>query len=120
MFWLLAGNTRKRKNSPFQPCTSLSDLSVAQLQRAIVLKQKIEALEGELAAVFAGRKRGAVKGRRRTRSQGHRKSVAALAPAPVASNPKPRRKANAALSKRLSELAKARWKKAKAAGKSRL
>ena len=99
---------------------SLSDLSVAQLQRAIVIKEKIENLEAELAAVFAGVKPGPVKGRGRGQSRGRRGSVAAPEPAPAASKLKPKRKVNAALSKRLSELAKARWKKVKAAGKSRL
>jgi hypothetical protein len=95
---------------------SLSDLSVAQLQRAIVIKQKIESLEGELAAVFGGAGPGPVMARRRGRPPGRRKSVPATEPVPPAA----KRNVSAAVRKRLSQVAKARWKKAKAAGRSRL
>ena len=99
---------------------SLSDLSVAQLQRAIVIKEKIEALETELTAVFIGAEPGPVRGRRSGRPRGRRKSMGAPEPAPATAKPKAKRKVSAAVRKRLSEMAKARWKKAKAAGKSRL
>ena len=99
---------------------SLSDLSVAQLQRAIVIKEKIENLEAELAAVFAGAEPGPVKARRRGRPPGRRKMAFAPELAPAVTKPKAKRKISAAARKRLSESATARWKKAKAAGKSRL
>ena len=99
---------------------SLSDLSVAQLKRAILVKKKIETLEAELAAVLGGAQTKPVRGRRRSRSPNRRKSVAAPKPAPAAARRKAKRKVSVAARKRLSELAKARWKKVKAAGKSRL
>jgi len=91
-----------------------------QLKRAIAIKEKIEALEAELAVVFAGAEPGPVKARRRGRPPGRRKMAFAPEPALAMTKPKAKRKISAAARKRLSESATARWKKAKAAGKSRL
>jgi hypothetical protein len=102
---------------------SLTNVSIAQLQRAIAIKERIETLDGELASVLgaapkkrtmsaAGRARVAAAQRARW-AKVHRKTTGKSAG-------KPRRKMSAAARKRLSRLAKARWAKAHAAGKTRL
>ncbi len=120
---------------------TLSSLSVAQLRRAIAIREEIEALEKELASIQglspapvpAPSKKAAKK---RTMSPEARAKIAASqkavwakrkgkkttvakvatkAPAKPASQPK--RKLSPAGRKRLSALAKARWAAAHAAGK---
>ncbi|MDI9379520.1 MAG: hypothetical protein QM845_01385 [Verrucomicrobiota bacterium] len=123
---------------------TLSSLSVAQLRRAIDIRERIEALEKELASIQglspapvpAASKKTAKK---RTMSPEARAKIAASqkavwakrkgkkttsakaapkAPAEPASQPK--RKLSAAGRKRLSALAKARWAEVHAAGKTSL
>ncbi|HOB98703.1 MAG TPA: hypothetical protein PKM43_08155 [Verrucomicrobiota bacterium] len=123
---------------------TLSSLSVAQLRRAIAIREKIEALEKELASIQglspapvpAPSKKAAKK---RTMSPEARAKIAAsqkavwakrkgkkttsAKPAPKApAKPvsQPKRKLSAAGRKRLSALAKARWAAAHAAGKTSL
>jgi hypothetical protein len=121
----------------------LTSLSVAQLKRAVALKEQIESLEQELAAVLgtapapkatvaaagsrprplisaAGRARIAAAQRARWAKQ--KKSKASPAPAAKAAPAsKPAKgQISAAGRARLSALAKARWAKAKKAGKTSL
>jgi hypothetical protein len=102
---------------------SLTNVSIAQLQRAIAIKERIETLERELASVLGAAPK------KRTMSASARAKIAAAQRARWAkargkttgqSAAKPRRKMSAAARKRLSRLAKARWAKAHAAGKTRL
>jgi hypothetical protein len=126
--------------------SNIKDLSVAQLQRAIAIRQQIENLQEELeslgdgAVVRTGRvgrppgvKLGrppGTKGRRRMSAAG-RAAIAAAAKArwakyrgdkaPSAEKPAGKRKRfNSAARAKLSAIAKARWAKVKASGKSAL
>ena len=107
------------------------NLSASQLRRAADIKDKIDALQSELARLL-GSTDGAAAAAPRKRwrmSASARAKIAAAARARwvkwrgarvykiVA---KPRRKLSAAARKRLAQLAKARWAKAKAAGRRRL
>jgi len=121
---------------------ALLDLSLTQLRRAVDLRQQIEILQGQLDQVLEspaqlrriGRPPGPTTGRV-GRPPG-RKKVTATAQQSIAapqgarqlpgngastgSAPKSKKKLSAAARAVLSAAAKARWKKAKAAGKSRL
>ncbi|HWX19674.1 MAG TPA: hypothetical protein VN578_07185 [Candidatus Binatia bacterium] len=111
----------------------LTNLSAQELRRAASLKEKIEALQGELnrrlggGAAPAGRRRGP--GRRKM----SRAAIAKIRAAQKArwakikgkasgakAGRKPRRKVSAAGRARLSAIARARWKKARAAGRTTL
>src|SRR6185369_14911544 len=121
---------------------ALSDLSLAQLRRAVGLREQIDALTAELDRIegrFAeapgdgvaprrGRPPG--KGRRKRRTmtpaalnalaearQKRWANVRAASGGPAA---KPKKRFSAAARAALSAAAKARWRKAKAAGKSAL
>ena len=120
----------------------LSSLSVAQLRRAIEIREKIEALEKELVGIqgvssVSSVAAPAASGKKRTMSPAARakiaaaqkarwaerkgkKSAAPAAKAVAKSEPKPKRKLTAAGRRRLAALAKARWMKARAAGKTSL
>jgi hypothetical protein len=102
---------------------SLTNLTIAQLERAIAVKERIETLEQELASVLGAAPK------KRTMSASARARIAAAQRARWAkvhgktagqSSAKPRRKMSAAARKRLSRLVKARWAKAHAAGRTRL
>jgi len=123
---------------------TLSSLSVAQLRRAIDIRERIEALEKELASIQGlspapGPAASKKTAKKRTMSPEARAKIAASqkavwakrkgkkttsakaapkAPAEPASQPK--RKLSAAGRKRLSALAKARWAEVHAAGKTSL
>lgn len=118
---------------------ALSDLSVAQLTRALELREQIDALKTELDGV--GLLGGGVqrpgdeisvspKGRKRFSAASRRKMAAAQRArwaakrGEEAGTAEPARKKRKKMSKAakaaLSAAAKARWKKAKAAGKTRL
>ncbi len=77
--------------------TPILNLSSGHLKKAAVLQARIEKLQADLARIFDGRET--------TESVGSRKS---------------RRVMSAAQRQKLSKAAKARWKKAKAAGKTTL
>ena len=113
----------------------LSSLSLAQLRRAIVIREQIESLEKELAAVLGGTAAAApaARAKKRTMSPAARAKIGAAqrarwakqkgvkgAVAAAKAPEKPKRKVTPAGRRRLSALAKARWAKVKAAGKSSL
>jgi hypothetical protein len=108
--------------------TSLQNLTVAQLRQVISIKEKIDELEAELAAVAGGGVAAAAqpRGRRgmsaagRARIAAAQKAHWAKVGAKVEAAPKKRRKMSAAGRARMAAAAKARWAKAKAAGKNRL
>ena len=100
----------------------MNNLSIADLRRAIEIKEQIESLEANLLILLSG---GAVRspGTRKTRRR--RKAVSASAK--VASNGTPpikqkrgQRRMSAAGRARIAAAARERWKKAKAAGKTSL
>jgi hypothetical protein len=105
------------------------NLSASQLRRAADIKDKIEALQSNLARLLGSTNSGAAPRKRRKRSAAARARMAAAqrvrwakqrgrkAPKLAA---KPRRKLSAAARKRLAQLAMARWAKARAAGRKRL
>ena len=120
---------------------SLRNPSLAQLKRAVTLKEQIESLEQELASVLgaapaaaaivasaaprqrpvisaAGRARIAAAQKARWAKQ--RRSKAPQAPAKAPTVSKPKGQISAAGRARLSALAKARWAKARKAGKTSL
>ena len=113
---------------------SLVEVTVAQLKEAIVIKEKIESLEQELAVIFGAPGKTAAPAEVstgpkmpaavRARMAAARKAwwvkrKAVSAPAPVV-KPKPKPTMSEAGRRRLSRRAKARWAKAKAAGKTSL
>ena len=83
---------------------SLANVSVQQLRRALEIKERIESLEIKLSRLLTGQ---GTKLDARAHSNGAAKS-------------KKRRKMSAQSRARISAAAKARWKKAKAVGKSSL
>jgi hypothetical protein len=87
--------------------------STEQLKRALEIRAKIESLEQELDNLIGGTRNGAgYSGPRRRMSGSVRTRVARGQPG--------RRKMPAAAKAKLAAIARARWAKAKAAGKSRL
>jgi hypothetical protein len=106
---------------------SLSSLSVAQLRKAVAVKEQIEQLEAQLASIVGDMPTPEAAGKKRRRmSAAGRARIAAAARARWAKirgqkeSPRKKRKVSAAARLRLSAAAKARWKKAKAAGKTNL
>jgi len=93
---------------------SFADLSVKQLRRAIVIKERLGKLESQLAALLGVASSGTVTGKRRGRPPG---SGAALRTPHVDGR---KRKRSAAWRAKLAAAARARWKKAKAQGKTTL
>jgi len=122
--------------------SNIKDLTVAQLKRAIEIREQIETLEAQLAGlggVRLGRPPGVRLGRppgtggRRRMSAAGRAAISAAAKArwakfrragsgngAVKAKVGKRKRFDAATRARLSASAKARWAKAKAAGKSSL
>jgi hypothetical protein len=105
----------------------LSGLSVAQLRKAVGIKERIEQLEAQLASIAGNTTTPQETGKKRRRmSAAGRARIAAAARARWArikgqkESPRKKRKVSAAARLRLSAAAKARWKKAKAAGKTTL
>jgi hypothetical protein len=81
-------------------------LTLAQIQRAIPIKERIEALQKELDQLLA---------------QSTPVEVSTPAPAPAPAKPRRKRKKySAAVLAKFSAAAKARWKKARAAGRNKL
>jgi plasmid stabilization system protein ParE len=116
--------------------SNIKDLTVAQLKRAIEIRQEIENLQDELSSLGDGAKPGRPAklgrppGKRRMSAAGRARIAAAArarwakyrggaAKVKVAKTGK-RKRFNAAARAKLSAAAKARWAKAKAAGKSAL
>jgi hypothetical protein len=107
--------------------TFLNTLSVAQLRKAVGIKERIEQLEAQLASIAGNATTPQATGTKRRRmSAAGRARIAAAARARWAKikgqkeSPRKKRKVSAAARLRLSAAAKARWKKAKAAGKTTL
>jgi hypothetical protein len=110
--------------------SNLLSLTTKQLRRAADLKEKIEALNTELASILGTPASGSVKApKKRGMSAAGRTAVAAAQKArwakikgakPAAKAPAKKRKMSAAGRARISAAAKARWAKAKAAGKKTL
>lgn len=109
--------------------TNLSDISVKQLKRAIVLRERIEALEKELASILgeSSAAPAAVNGGRRKMSASARAKIAAAQRArwarqKGAANPAPktRRKMSASARGKIAAAARARWARAKAANRKTL
>lgn len=115
----------------------LSDLTVAQLAQALELRERIDVLNQQLQAVLGTPSAGPENGttappkRRKRFSAAARKNMAKAQrarwaekkqPRESVAEPasKPKRKVSNAVKAALSAAAKARWKKAKAAGKTRL
>jgi hypothetical protein len=92
---------------------SMTHLTAQQLHRAAEIREKIENLEKDFAALLAVTGDAPVTVRRRGRPA---RSVVASVP----QTPKPKRKVSKAGRARLSAAAKKRWAKVKAAGKTRL
>jgi hypothetical protein len=107
---------------------NINNLSIQQLRTAVALKEKIEALETQLATLLGGGVPSPVKaaGKRKGMSAAGKARVAAAQRLRWAKNKttkpvkKGKRKMSAAAKAKISVAAKLRWKKAKAAGKKRL
>ena len=111
--------------------SNILSLTTKQLRRAADLKEKIEALNTELASILGTPASAPAKARKkRGMSAAGRAAVAAAqktrwakikAGKPTSKAPtKTKRTMSAAAKARISAAAKARWAKAKAAGKKRL
>lgn len=111
--------------------TNLKDLTTAQLQRIIDIRQQIEDLQSQLESIEGGGGRGPgrPKGKKHKMSAAGRKAIAAAAKARWAKyrGEKPakkaggkRRKMSPAARAKIAAAARERWKKAKAAGKKTL
>lgn len=113
--------------------TALAQLSLQQLQRAIAIKEKMEALEHELSAILGTPVPAAPAGRGRRRPKISAAGKARIAAAQRARWAKLKGKASAKSAKpvvkrrfsaqaraRLAAAAKARWAKVKAAGHTSL
>ena|SRR5579859_6799434 len=105
--------------------TNLSNVTVAQLQRAIGIREHIEQLEAELTAILGGNAAAASNGTgRRKMSASARAKIAAAQRLRWAKQkgvkPAGRRKMSPAARAKIAAAARLRWKKAKAAGRSSL
>src|SRR2546426_4017361 len=112
---------------------SLTNLTAGQLRQAANIKERIDALQNEIASIFGSSEQadnGASSRTKRRMSRAGRARIAAAARArwarirgmkhSVRPAHQPRRKMSAAARARLSAMAKARWRKAKAAGRKAL
>jgi phage protein D len=120
--------------------SNIKDLTVAQLKRAVEIREEIESLQAQLASIGGekdgepavaraakpgklGKRRMSAAGRARiaaaakARWAKFRRGTATTLPAKIGGRKK---RFNAAARAKLSAAAKARWAKAKAAGKSAL
>lgn len=107
--------------------TNLSTISVKQLKRAVNLREKIESLQNELAAIL-GESTGAASGGRRIMSAAARARISAAQKARwakqrnggIAPGVQVRRKMSAAARAKIAAAARARWAKAKAENRNSL
>ena len=93
---------------------SLTDISLAQLNRAVALKKRIASLEAQLAGLLGA------PGRTRRRQVGRPPLSASGRGSGVTHGKRKRRKMSAKVRARMAAAAKARWAKAKAAGRNSL
>ena len=91
---------------------SITKLSAKQLRRAAALREKMDKLEKQLAAILSVSEEAPI-----TVRKGGRRRKKAVVSAPAA---KPRRKMSKAARAKMSAAAKKRWALAKAAGKKSL
>jgi hypothetical protein len=103
--------------------SSLSNISVRELKKAVSLRVRIEALEQQLAAILGASKPAGSRPGGRTISASGRARIAAAQRlrwarhrGGVKAPKKGRRKFSAAARARISAIAKARWAKVKARG----
>ena len=107
------------------------NISVAQLQRAITIRERMDSLQAELEHILGGEKVVVSllkRGRRKMSAAGRRKIADAQklrwakmkGDKPERLVTKKRRKMSPAAKAKMAAAAKARWAKVKAAGKSRL
>jgi hypothetical protein len=92
--------------------------SAAQLKQALAIKEKLESLESELQALLGdhqGHSTGNGTAKRREMS-----AAGSNGATPAKSGKKTRRKMSAAAKAKLAAIARKRWRKAKAAGKTAL
>lgn len=87
----------------------MTNLTAAQLRRALALRENIDALESELSQLF-----GAAPTARKA------KAAASTQATPATAMKKPRRKMSEAAKARIAASARKRWRLAKAAGKRTL
>jgi hypothetical protein len=110
---------------------TLADLSVQQLRQALNIREKIDELEAQLAALVGSSGTGAIIGKKgkRTMSPSAKAKIGAAQKARWAKTKgervekpakKGRRKMSPAAKAKMSAAAKKRWKAAKAAGKKTL
>jgi len=113
--------------------TTLTNVSVKQLKRAVVVRKRIEALEHKLAKILGApsaistQQMAAVKPRRRKMSAAARARIGAAQKARWARQKgaalvpkKPRRKMSAASRAKIAAAARARWAAVKAANRKTL
>src|SRR5579871_40661 len=107
--------------------TNLTNISVQQLKRAIAVREQIEALQHELAAILGESHSGSSNGGRRTMSAAARAKIAAAQRARWArqkgttpASGKPKRTMSPAARAKIAAAARARWAKAKAANRRTL
>ena len=108
----------------------LSSLTATQLRRAAGLKEKIDALNKEMASIFGAPAPVSAKApKKRKMSRAGRAKIAAAQKArwakikaakSASKAPAKKRKMSAKVKAKLSAMAKARWAKVKAAGKKSL
>jgi hypothetical protein len=109
--------------------SNLLSLTTTQLRQAADLKEKIEALNKELASILGASTLASAKAPKKGMSAAGRAKVAAAQKArwakikaakPAAKAPAKKRTMSAAAKAKLSAAAKARWAKVKATGKKKL
>jgi hypothetical protein len=118
--------------------SNIKDLTVAQLKRAIEIREEIESLQAQLTSIGGGRvgRPPATKSRKRRKRRMSAKGRARIAAAararwakyrrgatkakPAKAGKKKRKRFSAAARAKLSAAAKARWAKAKASGRRAL
>lgn len=91
----------------------LLNLTVEQLKRAVEIRQQIDALQNELNALLSGKP---IRGF----SKPAQPAVKGMAKPSALGSSKPRRTLSPEARAKLSAIAKARWRKAKAEGRTRL
>ena len=104
---------------------TLTDISVQQLQRAVIIRQQIESLKVALSDILGGEPANGThlpfSFKRKGMSPAGRARVAAAQRARWAKlKGKSRRKMSASAKAKIAAAARARWKKAKAQGRNRL
>ena len=102
-------------------CAMSSNISLAQLKRAVRLRERIEIIQSELDQILGSAPGTGKVGRpRRGMSLAARRKIAAAQKKRWAKVKKPKRTMSEAGRAKIAAAARLRWKKAKAAGKNRL